>query len=143
MDKKELLVIGFHIMNVEENRKYRLHQIQKSAATSDYIKVQEPNTVLNIQPNNFISQTKHIFLKTKLNRGRYVIVPTTFKPGESTEFLLRVFTDSDADLKELKKDEPEEKWYKCCASPPVLLTRVKVTGAAGLENNEAFGSKSS
>ena len=68
-----------------------------------------------------------------------MIVPTTFKPGEISEFLLRVFTDSDADVKELKKDEPGEKWYSCCASPPVLLTRVKVTGAAGLENNETFG----
>ena len=46
-EQKELLVIGFHIMKVEENRKFRLHQVQESTATSDYIK------------------TKHIFLKTK------------------------------------------------------------------------------
>ena len=29
IDKKELLVIGFHIMKVEKNRKYRLHRVQK------------------------------------------------------------------------------------------------------------------
>ena len=59
--KKELLVIGFHIMRVEENRRYRLHRIQSPQVTSDYIK------------------TKHIFLKATLPKGRFVIIPTTFK----------------------------------------------------------------
>ncbi len=40
-----MTVIGFHIMRVESNRKYRLHRLQEKAFTSDYIK------------------TKHIFLK--------------------------------------------------------------------------------
>ena len=57
----ELLVIGFHIMRVEENRRFRLHRIQSPQVTSDYIK------------------TKHIFLKTTLPKGRFVIIPTTFK----------------------------------------------------------------
>ena len=59
--KKELLVIGFHIMRVEENRRFRLHRIQSPQVTSDYIK------------------TKHIFLKATLPKGRFVIIPTTFK----------------------------------------------------------------
>ena len=59
--KKELLVIGFHIMRVEENRRYRLHRIQSPQVTSEYIK------------------TKHIFLKATLPKGRFVIIPTTFK----------------------------------------------------------------
>ncbi len=42
---EELCVIGFHIMKVEPNRKYRLHRMQEKAFTSDY------------------SKTKHIFLK--------------------------------------------------------------------------------
>eukprot|EP00095_Tigriopus_kingsejongensis_P006591 maker-scaffold516_size150393-snap-gene-0.24 protein:Tk06591 transcript:maker-scaffold516_size150393-snap-gene-0.24-mRNA-1 annotation:"calpain t" len=121
VEKSELLVIGFHVMKVEANRKYRLHKVQDGACTSDYIR------------------TKHIFLKKTLAKGRYVVVPTTFKPGETRKFLLRVFTDSDAELTELTKDHPEPAWWKCCASKPVLLTRVNVKGASGLQNMDTFG----
>ena len=143
--KTELLVIGFHIMRVELNRKYRLHRIEPPQVISDYIK------------------TKHIFLKTTLPRGRYAILPTTFKyvirsylrhcqkisctlnparPGETTSYLLRMFTESDAHLKELELDEPKTPWYKaCCASPPVMVTRIRVRSAEGLEKQDTFGSK--
>ncbi len=46
-EDKDLCVIGFHIMKVENNRRFRLHRIQEKAFTSDYI------------------LTKHIFLKEK------------------------------------------------------------------------------
>ena len=95
--------------------------------TSDYIK------------------TKHIFLRCKLPRhagGRFVIVPTTFKPGESTDYLLRVFTEANSNIKELTEDSPVLPWYKACFStPPSIVTRVKVKGATKLENKQVIGSK--
>jgi len=51
-DGGQLLVIGFHIMRVEANRRYRLHRVQEKAFTSDYVK------------------TKHIFLKKNFRKGR-------------------------------------------------------------------------
>ena len=96
-------------------------------ATSDYIK------------------TKHIFLRCRLPRhagGRFIIVPTTFKPGESTDFLLRIFTEASANIKELNEDSPRLPWYKkCISSPPSMITRIKVKGATKLENNQVIGSK--
>ena len=35
-------------------------------------------------------------LRTRLAAGRYLVVPTTFSPGQEAEFLLRVFTHSAA-----------------------------------------------
>ena len=103
---------------------FTLDFLHRSQVTSDYIK------------------TKHIFLRTKLPRGRFVLVPTTFKPGEHSEFLLRVFADSNPDLRLLEQDKPEPRWYnQCCASPPTLVTRVVVKKAQGLENSDTFGSE--
>ena len=113
-DRKENVTIGFHIMQVESNRKCRVHQLRPESAvtTSDYIK------------------TKHIFLRASMPKsgGRFVIIPTTFNPGETTAFLLRVFTSGSghkANVKELLRDIPATPWYKkcCCANPIALVTR--------------------
>jgi len=48
---------------VEENREYRLHRVADVITSSDY------------------STDRSVFLKTPLNAGRYVIVPTIEKPG--------------------------------------------------------------
>lgn len=60
---------------VEENRQYRMHSLQHKAASSIYI------------------NSRSVFLRTEQPEGRYVIIPTTFEPGHTGEFLLRVFTD--------------------------------------------------
>ena len=125
-DKKENKTIGFHIRQVETNRTCRLHRLppDSEGETSDYIK------------------TKHIFLRTNMPKtgGRYVIIPTTFNPEETTNFLLRVFTEHQANVKELSLDKPITPWYKqCCVDEHVLVTRITVVGAKGLENNETFG----
>lgn len=124
MESKETLVIGFTILKVEGNRKYRLHQFSDDqiVAKSDYIK------------------SKHIFLRTNLARNsRYVIVVTTFNPGESTDFLLRVFMENDADLTRLSKDVPTLKWYQFWKKVPLMVTRVQIFRASGLEKQDMFG----
>ena len=71
-----------------------------------------------------------------------MIVPTTFKPGDATDFLLRIFTEDNANIKELEEDIPTLPWYKkCCSIPPSLVTRIKVKGATKLENKQLMGSK--
>ncbi|XP_063586504.1 calpain-5-like isoform X2 [Penaeus indicus] len=114
------LVIGFHIMKVEENRKYRVHRIHESIATSDYIR------------------TRAIFLREQLKQGRYVIIPTTFKPDETGEFIMRMFTSKDASARELTLDQPRIRWYSC-VKKPVLVTTITVKGAFNLEKQSAFG----
>ncbi|XP_023391323.1 calpain-5 [Pteropus vampyrus] len=73
--KGENLAIGFDIYKVEENRQYRMHRLQHRAASSIYI------------------NSRSVFLRTDQPEGRYVIIPTTFEPGHTGQFLLRVFTD--------------------------------------------------
>lgn len=65
----------FRPRQVEENRQYRMHSLQHRAASSIYI------------------NSRSVFLRTEQPEGRYVIIPTTFEPGHTGEFLLRVFTD--------------------------------------------------
>lgn len=114
------LVIGFHIMKVEENRKYRVHRIHDAVATSDYIR------------------TRSIFLREQLKQGRYVLIPTTFKPDETGDFLMRIFTSKDPDAKELVLDQPKNPWYSCFKKA-VMVTTITVKCANNLEKQTAFG----
>uniref|UniRef100_A0A2P2IA58 Calpain-5-like n=2 Tax=Hirondellea gigas TaxID=1518452 RepID=A0A2P2IA58_9CRUS len=114
------LVLGFHIMKVEVNRKYRVHRVHEAVATSDYIK------------------TRSIFLREQLQRGRYVIIPTTFRPNETGEFMLRVFTSRDYDAAELTQEQPRIPWYSC-VKRPVVVTTITVKGATTLQTETAFG----
>ncbi|XP_064113943.1 calpain-5-like isoform X5 [Macrobrachium nipponense] len=116
------LVIGFHIMKIEENRKYRVHRMHDAAATSDYIR------------------TRAIFLREQLKKGRYVIIPTTFRPDETGEYILRMFTSKDPDAKELVKDQPKIPWYSC-AKKPSIVTTITVKCGQNLEKQSAFGGR--
>jgi calpain-5 len=78
---KENLTIGFFVMRVEDNRKYRIHQPKPKAASSTYI------------------NARSVFLRQKLSNGRYIIIPSTFDPNIEGEFLLRVYTDNSNYLK--------------------------------------------
>lgn len=66
---------------VELNRNYRMHTLQQKVASSIYI------------------NSRSVFLRTDLKEGRYVIIPTTFDPGQEGEFLLRIFTDVPSDCR--------------------------------------------
>ncbi|OWK17723.1 CAPN5, partial [Cervus elaphus hippelaphus] len=98
--KGENLAIGFDIYKVEENRQYRMHSLQHRAASSIYI------------------NSRSVFLRTEQPEGRYVIIPTTFEPGHTGEFLLRVFTDVPSNCRELRLDEPPRTcWSSLCGYP--------------------------
>jgi len=119
------LVIGFHLLKVETNREYRLHSriLGSDRGSSDYIR------------------SRHIFLRKKLGPGRYLIVPTTFDPGQEAKFLLRLFSDKSTGLSPLLLDEPEDPCCFCCgcSSRPQVVTRVTVLSASGLKKQDVLG----
>ncbi|XP_069748202.1 calpain-5-like [Narcine bancroftii] len=116
--KSEKLPMGFEVYRVELNRAYRMHTIQEKAASSVYI------------------NSKTIFLRKELPQGRYVIIPTTFEPGLTGEFLLRVFTDVPANFSELTLNEPPHTcWSGMCGYPQVVI-QVHVVAANGLAQQD-------
>ncbi|XP_073680972.1 calpain-5 isoform X2 [Garra rufa] len=119
--KGENLAIGFDIHRVELNRKYRMHSAQQKVAGSIYI------------------NSRCVFLRKELKEGRYVIIPTTFDPGQQGEFLLRVFTDVPSDCKELTLDEPPQTCWTGLCGYPQLVTQVHVLSAEGLQGQDANG----
>lgn len=102
---------------VEENRQYRMHSLQHRAASSIYI------------------NSRSVFLRTDQPEGRFVIIPTTFEPGHTGEFLLRVFTDVPSDCQELRLDEPPRSCWSSLCGYPQQVTQVHVLGAAGLKDS--------
>ncbi|MBV99228.1 Calpain-5, partial [Eschrichtius robustus] len=115
--KGENLAIGFDIYKVEENRQYRMHSLQHRTASSIYI------------------NSRSVFLRTEQPEGRYVIIPTTFEPGHTGEFLLRVFTDVPSNCRELRLDEPPRSCWSSLCGYPQQVTQVHVLGAAGLKDS--------
>ena len=77
---KENLTIGFFIMKVEENRRYRLHKAKPKTAASEY------------------SNSRSVFMREHMKNGRYVIIPSTFEPNHDGRFLLRIYTDDNNNL---------------------------------------------
>lgn len=119
--KGENLAIGFDIHRVELNRRYRMHTIQVKVSSSIYI------------------NSRSVFLKTDLKEGRYVILPTTFDPGNTGEFLLRVFTDVPSDCRELTLDEPPHTCWTGMCGYPQLVSQIHVISASGLKEQDSQG----
>ncbi|NXU53593.1 CAN5 protein, partial [Turnix velox] len=121
--KGDSIPIGFEILKVEENRRYRLHQlsVQERVATSLYI------------------NTRTVFLKRVLKQGRYILIPTTYHPGIVTKFILRLFTDVPSKLKELKADKPEMTCWRLLSGYPRAVTQIKIYSAEGLQKQDRSG----
>lgn len=65
---------------MELNRKYRMHNII---------------TQMNVQMSKYIN-ARTVFTRVTLPKGRYIIIPSTFKPEILGEFMLRVYTNVDS-----------------------------------------------
>ena len=78
---KDNLTIGFFIMRVEDNRKYRLHQAKPKSASSSFI------------------NSRSVFVREKLPNGKYVCIPSTFDPQIEGKFLLRIYSDDENGLR--------------------------------------------
>ncbi|XP_053561576.1 calpain-5 [Bombina bombina] len=119
--KAENLAIGFEIHRVELNRRYRMHTLQAKVGSSIYI------------------NARSVFLRTEMKEGRYVIIPTTFEPGLTGEFLIRVFTDVPSNFCELTVDEPVKTCWSGMCGYPQLVSQVHVVSATGLKNQDSNG----
>uniref|UniRef100_A0A665U1Y7 Calpain 6 n=1 Tax=Echeneis naucrates TaxID=173247 RepID=A0A665U1Y7_ECHNA len=119
----ENITIGFSVFKVELNRKYRMHDIltQPCVATSTYI------------------NARTVFMRSVLPQGRYVIIPTTFKPHTLGDYMIRVFTDVDSGCRELIEDKPKVKCWSSFLGYAQAVTHIYVHGAEGLENQDSTG----
>ncbi|NXG23876.1 CAN5 protein, partial [Grallaria varia] len=115
--------IGFEIFKVEDNRGYRLHKltVQERVATSSYV------------------NSRSVFLKRVLQQGRYVLIPTTYHPGITTKFVLRLFTDVPSSLRELKADKPQMTCWSLLCGYPCRVIQIKVHSAEGLQKQDRSG----
>ncbi|XP_035264778.1 calpain-5-like [Anguilla anguilla] len=110
----ENLPIGFEVLRVEVNRMTRVHCVGEQAASSVYM------------------DSRSVALRVTLGPGRYTLLPTTFQPGSTGRFLLRVFSHSHVHLRELKEDLPPPSIWQCCIPQPCMVTTVHLRRASGL-----------
>ncbi|XP_061090904.1 calpain-5-like [Conger conger] len=117
------LYIGFSVFKVELNRIYRIHKLitQTSAATSAY------------------TNTRTVFMRKLLSKGRYIIIPSTFAPEDLGEFMIRVFTDVNSSCRELTQDKPKVTCWSICLGYPQLVSQIYVHGANGLQSQDSDG----
>uniref|UniRef100_A0A3B3TZ69 Calpain 6 n=2 Tax=Poecilia latipinna TaxID=48699 RepID=A0A3B3TZ69_9TELE len=117
------LSIGFTIVKVEVNRKYRLHNLET-------LKIMHGFTYIN---------ARTVFKRIELPQGRYVVIPTTYEPFIEGEFMLRLYTDVDSGCRELLKDKPQPKcWTPLCGYPQVV-THIYVDRAEIGQQDQAEG----
>lgn len=121
MGRPDNYIIGFELFKVEMNRRFRLHHlyIQERAGTSTYI------------------DTRTVFLSKYLKKGNYVLVPTMFQHGRTSEFLLRIFSEVPVQLRELTLDMPKMSCWNLARGYPKVVTQITVHSAEGLEKKYA------
>lgn len=80
-----------------------------------------------------------VFMRCKLLQGRYVIIPTTFRPQTLGDYMIRVFTSVDSHCRELIEDKPRVRCWSSFLGYPQALTHVYVHRAEGLQNQDSTG----
>ncbi|XP_031441382.2 calpain-5-like [Clupea harengus] len=110
----ENLPIGFEVLRVEVNRVCRVQCVEEQAASSVYM------------------DSRSVALRVTLAPGRYALLPTTFQPGATGRFLLRLFSHTHVQLRELREELPPPSLWQCCLPKPCLVTTVLLHRASGL-----------
>ncbi|XP_061565525.1 calpain-5-like isoform X1 [Cololabis saira] len=112
----ENLPIGFEVLRVEVNRCSRVQCVVEQAASSVYM------------------DSRSVTWRGELAPGRYVVLPTTFLPGATGRFLLRLFSNSHIRLWELREDLPPPSLLQCFLPQPTVVTTVHLRRASGLSS---------
>ncbi|KAK7909798.1 hypothetical protein WMY93_014482 [Mugilogobius chulae] len=110
----ENLPIGFEVLKVEVNRCSRVQCVVEQAASSVYM------------------DSRSVTVRASFSPGRYVILPTTFLPGATGRFLLRLFSHSHFQLSELVDDLPAPSIFHCLLPQPTVVTTVHLRRVTGL-----------
>ncbi|XP_021940250.1 calpain-5-like isoform X2 [Zootermopsis nevadensis] len=111
-------LIGFIVIKVEENRKYRLHEqwhYLPTVIAVDHIRRRE------------------LYYRGYLCRGRYILIPSTYKPGETGGHMVRMFSGSDINLRVLNRDEPRRNIFACIGHKSVWVTVINIKSAENLK----------
>ncbi|OQR76203.1 calpain-5-like [Tropilaelaps mercedesae] len=120
MQKAPFEPIGFVLVKVEENRRFRLHRQKEIRYTSE-----------------FLASRDHYSRVGPIERGRYVLIPCTLEAEVSQGYLLRVLAKSGAvAIKELALDRPQKTLLN--RKLPSSVTYVKVIGAKDLVKKTPF-----
>uniref|UniRef100_A0A8C3G8A5 Si:dkey-19b23.13 n=1 Tax=Cyclopterus lumpus TaxID=8103 RepID=A0A8C3G8A5_CYCLU len=101
------LPIGFEVLKVEVNRCSRVQCVVEQAASSVYM------------------DSRSVTLRGTLAPGRYVVLPTTFLPGVTGRFLLRLFCHSHVRLRSVTD---------CFLPQHTVVTTVHLRRASGLSS---------
>ncbi|VDM99133.1 unnamed protein product [Thelazia callipaeda] len=117
--RQPLVTIGMHLMKVEANRIYKIHQAINPQATSAY---------------NY-SRSAYLHC-TNLHRGRYILFPTTFAPREFAKFLLRIYSNQNIIPRLLKKHAPKR--GLCSCKGIISVARITLVDAKLHSNNKAL-----
>ncbi|PVD18345.1 hypothetical protein C0Q70_20894 [Pomacea canaliculata] len=103
--------IGYTITKTDVNRKYRMHDRMERMHAGPFV------------------QSRSILSRQPIKKGRYLLVPSTFDPGQEGRYLLRLYTSSTPSVRELVKDEPGPP--SCFQEAKVAATAVTVSSAEG------------
>ncbi|XP_069692223.1 calpain-5-like isoform X2 [Periplaneta americana] len=110
-------LIGFIVIKAEENRKYRLHEqwhYLPTVIAVDHIRRRE------------------LYYRGFLCRGRYILVPSTYRPEEIGGHMVRMFSDSDIHFRVLKRDGPRTGLLSCIGRKPLWVTVINIKSAENL-----------
>ncbi|KPP56571.1 hypothetical protein Z043_125799 [Scleropages formosus] len=117
----ENLPIGFEVLKVEANRSSRVQCVGEQAASSVYM------------------DSRSVALRVTLAPARYVLLPTTFHPGSTGRFLLRLFSHSRIQLRQLENELPCSSLYRCWGVQACMVTTVHLQRASGLSEAKHTG----
>lgn len=122
------LLIGFHVIKVENNRVTRLHKLWPHC------------TVIVVEGHK---RKREIMYRGTLSEGRYVLVPTCYRQGDHSSFLLRVFSKAALhNIKELKEDIPKSRIPCSCIIPEIEWVTVVIVDCAVIEHKSQTWSSS-
>ncbi|CAD5118343.1 DgyrCDS7053 [Dimorphilus gyrociliatus] len=123
--------IGFTIIKVEDNRPFRIHDLSQQ----------------EVIKSSVFRNSRSIFMRHILVKGRYIIVPCTFEPHVDGNFLLRIYSGSELRAIELTEDKPSKNVCNCLCGCfhfckyPIMATQVAVLKAVELDIPEKMGEK--
>lgn len=138
--------IAFHIHRVEENRLYKLHNINGNI----------PQVVCDGSSPPSLRASRSAVLRVKLSPGRYILMPQTSSSSSSAkangstnpsrnassyDVLLRILSTKSTHLRILTQDMPKKNLVFFLAPKyPKFVTKIIVKGARDLERQDRFAS---
>uniref|UniRef100_A0A0N4Z0X0 Calpain catalytic domain-containing protein n=1 Tax=Parastrongyloides trichosuri TaxID=131310 RepID=A0A0N4Z0X0_PARTI len=103
-ERENFVTIGIYVMRVEINRECRIHQPVEVVATSDY--TPSRSTYLHLQ---------------NLKNGRYIVIPSTYAPKETANYLFRIFTKGCSKIRVLQNHTSSPSRFISCYRPKCII----------------------